>query len=479
MDIYRTAVDEFWTGHGGADAVARPLVAPGYAPQKVLKGVRVRAATGNALVIYVGRTGVTVDKGYPLPAGQELEVQVEDISKVHVVATPAGNSQQIVTVAGDIAGEHFTLTLDGHTTGPIAVEAAHGDVEDALKVLPNIGVGNVSVSGDPGGPFTVEFIGALAKTEMSLLIGSDGGINEKQTLAIVGAAAGDKLVLTYGGQPTGELAYDATSAQIAAALKGLNNIGDADVAVTDGDPDGWVVEFIGALAKTDVGAISGACGKNEKQTIVVSAGAAGDKLILTYDGQSTGELAYDSTSAQIAAALKGLNNIGDNDVAVTDGDPAGWVVEFQGALAKTDVPAIAGVCGKNEKQTMVVTGGAADDKLVLTYDGQSTGELAYDSTSAQIAAALKALSNIEDADVLVTDGDPAGWVVEFTGAGEDRRAGPRGRLRKEREADHRPGRRRYRWHVHAHLCRSDDRSDSLQRLGRRCPCGLAGIVEHR
>ena len=74
---------------------------------------------------------------------------------------------------------------------------------------------------------------------------------------------------------------------------------------------------------------------------------------------------------------------------MTDGDPAGWVVEFIGALAKTDVPAITGVCGKNEKQTVVVSGGAAGDKLVLTYDGQSTAELAYDATSAEIAGGLE------------------------------------------------------------------------------------------
>ena len=118
--------------------------------------------------------------GYPLPAGEELEVKIENPSKIHVVAEPAGNSQQIVTIAGDIAGETFTLTLEGHPTAPIAVDAAAGTVEDALEVLPNIGAGNVSVSGDAGGPFTVEFTGDLAKTDLPLLVGSDGGINEKQ-----------------------------------------------------------------------------------------------------------------------------------------------------------------------------------------------------------------------------------------------------------------------------------------------------------
>ena len=52
-----------------------------------------------------------------------------------------------------------------------------------------------------------------------------------------------------------------------------------------------------------------------------------------------------ATSTRPIDGLK-LNNIGDT-MAVADGDPDGWVVEFQG-VAKTDVPAISGVCGKNE-----------------------------------------------------------------------------------------------------------------------------------
>ena len=415
--------------------------------------------------IGVGNVSVSGDAGGPSRSSSSVHLAKQD---VHLLIGSDGgiNEKQTVAIAGGAAGDKLVLTYSGQPTAELAYDATSAQVAAALKSLNNIGDNDVPVTdGDPDG-WVVEFKGALAKTDVPAITGVCGK-NEKQTVVVTGGAAGDKLVLTYDGQSTGELAYDATSAEIAAALKALNNIGDTDVAVTDGDPAGWVVEFTGALAKTDVPAITGVCGKNEKQTMVVTGGAAGDKLVLTYDGQSTGELAYDATSAEIATALKALNNIGDNDVAVTDGDPAGWVVEFTGALAKTDVPAITGVCGKNEKQTVVVTGGAAGDKLVLTYDGQSTAELAYDATSAEIAAALKALNNIGDTDVAVTDGDPAGWVVEFTGdAGEDRRAGPHRRLRKEREADHRPGRRRFRWHVYAHLRRSDDRPDSLQRLGR-------------
>ena len=137
------------------------------------------------------------------------------------------------------------------------------------------------------------------------------------------------------------------------------------MAVTDGDPAGWVVEFTGALAKTDVPAITGVCGRNEKQTIVVTGGAAGDKLVLTYGGNRPARSAYDATTAEIAAALEALNNIARSDVAVTAGDPAGWVVEFLGDLAKTDVPPLTGVCGKNEKQTIGLDDGVSDGTFTL------------------------------------------------------------------------------------------------------------------
>jgi hypothetical protein len=41
------------------------------------------------------------------------------------------------------------------------------------------------------------------------------------------------------------------------ALRALSSINGANVAVADGDPSGWVVEFIGTLAHTDASAITG------------------------------------------------------------------------------------------------------------------------------------------------------------------------------------------------------------------------------
>lgn len=338
MDIQQESVQEFVVGHGGVDAVSKPIVAAGYAP-KAYKSVRVRAATANTIAIYVGPAGVTTDSGYPLPAGEELEVKIENPSRIHVVAEPSANCEQVVTISGEGA---FTLTLNGETTDALASDATAPQVQTALQALSTVGADNCAVTGDAGGPFAVAFVGDLAKTDVTLMIGGGGGVNEQQTIAVTGGAAGDKLVLTYDGQSTAEVNYDATSAEIAAALKQLSNIADADVVVTDGDPDGWVVEFTGALAKTDVAAITGVCGKNEKQTISLDADVSGGTFTLTAAAETTGAIAYDASAADVQAALELLSTIGEGQVSVTGPASGPWVVEFTGTLGYTDVLALTG-----------------------------------------------------------------------------------------------------------------------------------------
>lgn len=72
-----------------------------------------------------------------------------------VVRLGAASARQTVTVT---AG-HFKLAVDGVETDAIAFDAAAADVQTALEAA--VGAGNVAVSGDAGGPWTVDFTGAL------------------------------------------------------------------------------------------------------------------------------------------------------------------------------------------------------------------------------------------------------------------------------------------------------------------------------
>jgi len=252
MDIVRTAVEQFYVGHGAANVVAQPLKAAGYVPEKVFKGVHVRAVTGNSAVIYVGPAGVTVVSGYPLPASEEVEVQIEDLSQVYVIAsTDAGDEVQTVTLHADyVVGDKFRLTYDGQTTAEIAADADAAAVQAALVALSNLDAGDVVVGGGPGpdAAFTVTFQSALAGQDVPLISGV-GGHNEKQTIAIDDASTGGTFTLTFGGQTTGGIAYNADAAAVQAALVLLSSIGDNNVAVTGGPgpASDWVVEFKNAL----------------------------------------------------------------------------------------------------------------------------------------------------------------------------------------------------------------------------------------
>lgn len=80
------------------------------------------------------------------------------------------------------------------------------------------------------------------------------GTNEVQTVTITGTPTDGNFTLTFAGQTTGNIAYNANAGTVQTALEALSNIASGDVAVTGGPGPGtpWVVTFGGAYAKTDV-----------------------------------------------------------------------------------------------------------------------------------------------------------------------------------------------------------------------------------
>lgn len=75
-------------------------------------------------------------------------------------------------------------------------------------------------------------------------------------------------------------------------------------------------------------------GVNELQLLLSN--ATGGTMTLTYSAQTTSALAYNISTSALTTALEALSNIGVGDVLVT-GVPGAWYIEFQGALAETNV----------------------------------------------------------------------------------------------------------------------------------------------
>jgi len=80
------------------------------------------------------------------------------------------NEQQTVTVVA--TGGTFTLTFTGQTTAAIAFDATAASVQAALESLSNLEPGDVVVSGDAGGPWTVDFAGTRADTDVAQMTGN-------------------------------------------------------------------------------------------------------------------------------------------------------------------------------------------------------------------------------------------------------------------------------------------------------------------
>lgn len=91
------------------------------------------------------------------------------ISRLQAAVAPV-NQQQLVTLPGSPTAGNWGLDFHTIPSGSLAYNASAATIETHLEGLPEVGSGNVSVSGDVGGPFTIEFIGDLAGVKVPTLL---------------------------------------------------------------------------------------------------------------------------------------------------------------------------------------------------------------------------------------------------------------------------------------------------------------------
>lgn len=87
-------------------------------------------------------------------------------------------------------------------------------------------------------------------TKVKVYQGLGANANDVQTVTITGTPTGGTFTLTFNGQVTANIAFNATAATVAAALAALSSIGSsANVNVTGGPGPGtpWVVTLQGSL----------------------------------------------------------------------------------------------------------------------------------------------------------------------------------------------------------------------------------------
>jgi hypothetical protein len=85
---------------------------------------------------------------------------------------------------------------------------------------------------------------------------ADGDTNEVQGIDITGGPTGGVYTLTYAGQETADIPYNATANQVQGYLTALSNIRSGDVIVSGGTAEPYTVTFTGSLRNTNVAALT-------------------------------------------------------------------------------------------------------------------------------------------------------------------------------------------------------------------------------
>lgn len=414
-------------------------------------------------------TVVSIAGGYRITfAGENARENVEAIG-IDTTALTANEIQQL-QFSGAPSGGTFTLSFAGQSTDPIPFDASAADIQGYLGHLDPIGHGNVAVAAGPGpNEFTIEFVqglgnlntvqtlvddtnlvGATASTSTTtagsqpaaaVVTTSSGsgavlnavtlsntaaptqGHNMIQRLAPVNGPDAGTFTLTFDGQTTATLNFDAAASEIQTALEALSNIDPGDITVTGGDISTAevLIEFSGQYLRQNVAQItvdasnlSAATDRNEIQQLTFTETPTGGTFRLTFDGQTTGNIAFNASTAQLESSLESLATIDDVSVTTTS---SGYETTFLGTLSNSDVSELivddSNLTGTNEQQRITIDAAVSGGSFQITVLGDTTGNISHNASANTIRNALTALSPIGNSDVTVARvGDEI--TIEFT-----------------------------------------------------------------
>lgn len=149
-------------------------------------------------------------------------------------------------------------------------------------------------------------------------------VNEQQTVRVTNADSGT-FSLGFKGQWTTPINWNASAAQIVAALEALPAIGTGGVTGTGGPVNtaNVTLTFADELAGGDVEqldvdfrALANSTGEVQRLTV---SGATGGTFTLVFRGQETAAIAYNASAADVVTALNALAAVDSGDVVGTGG----------------------------------------------------------------------------------------------------------------------------------------------------------------
>lgn len=199
--------------------------------------------------------------------------------------------------------------------------------------------------------------------------------------------ASGTFTLSWGGDTTAAIAYNASAATVQTALNALASITTAGGVTVSASADGGPYQ--------------------------VTWNTAGSRAAITGEPAAL----YPLSVITVYTDREGTVSLREIQILSLDRSPAALAETFT-ALASPggSVSTLqAGASGTPEIQRIALDESTHDGTFTLTFSGQTTAALSWDITAADLKTALEALSNIAVGDVAITGAFPQ-WDVTFQGA---------------------------------------------------------------
>jgi autotransporter-associated beta strand protein len=339
------------------------------------------------------------------------------------------------------------ITPSGDTTysadaGAKLILAA--SVNAGTRLMYKTGAGEVEVGSPAGVNTTYTGTGATYVNEGVLILNKPANPgNEVKLLSHLGLTDEQQRILfsktnptagswslTFQGETTSLLAYNASSTNVRDALAALSGVsGSANVDVQGSVASGFTVTFIRGAGDVNHAPMTVASNTLNLgtavsiATIVDGGAAATGTFTLLFNGQTTWPLAWNATPAAVQIALEALPTVGAGNVAVTGTPGDELTLSFQNFLGNADLPTMtamtymaAGATAVpysstelnkgfgDEIQTVSFSANPSGGYYVLSYNGSLTAPVPYDADAAALQAALEAIPAIGTGNVQVMGG---------------------------------------------------------------------------
>jgi RHS repeat-associated protein len=205
------------------------------------------------------------------PGGLVTKTAYDGVGRPTTVSTADGGGDSSYSDAGSVTGdavlEQREITYDGNgdvlatvtrlrfhdETGTgalgtpssgaharVSYTGAYYDKADRLTASVDVGTN--------GGTAWTRPSSIPSRSDTVLVTSTIYAADAVQTVRLTGSPTGGTFTLTFGGQTTAGIAYNASASTVQSALTGLSSVGSGNVVVTAASGGGWQVRFAGTLA---------------------------------------------------------------------------------------------------------------------------------------------------------------------------------------------------------------------------------------